>query len=203
LFRERRVTTGLVKAAGGAVIGLGLTAWLESRKPGGWMPSGIATILVGGAVIALSANAINLLDLRPLRAIKGFLLYLALVAVLAALLAPARLAGLAWLGLPAGVLAAYAPVEARCRAMLGDTGANALGSIAGLAAVGALSVAVQAGVGAALLALHFFAERNSITAALAAHPVLDRLDRWGWASPKGTVSPRRHGDTGELHDDSA
>ena len=92
-------------------------------------------------------------------------------------------------------LAAYVPVEARCRAMLGDTGANALGAIAGVAAVWALPLATQAGVAAALLALHLFAEWRSITAALAAHPVLDRIDRWGWRNPSGPSRPRKSGDT--------
>src|SRR5262249_37657971 len=102
-----------------------------------------------------------------------------LIALLAAALAPSQAAGLAWLGLPLGALAAYAPAEARCRAMLGDTGANALGAIAGLAAVWALPLRALLGVAAALAAMHLFADGHWITATLAAHPLLDRLDRLG------------------------
>jgi UDP-N-acetylmuramyl pentapeptide phosphotransferase/UDP-N-acetylglucosamine-1-phosphate transferase len=178
--REGRVTTGFVKAVGGAAFGLALAAWLKSAEPGVPAPARAAVVLLGGALIALSANTLNLLDLRPLRAIKGFGLHLSLVLLLAVLFVPERLPSLTWLALPAGALAAYAPLEARCRAMLGDTGANALGAAAGLAAVGTLPGPAQFAFLAVLSALHLYAERRSITAALAAHPLLDWLDRWGW-----------------------
>jgi UDP-N-acetylmuramyl pentapeptide phosphotransferase/UDP-N-acetylglucosamine-1-phosphate transferase len=179
-FRERRLTTGFIKATGGALFGLALAASVTAGPAPTPLSARAAEVVLGGAVIALSANAINLLDLRPLRAIKGFALYVLLLLATAALCAPTHLAGLGWLALPAGALAAYAPLEARCRAMLGDTGANALGAIAGGAAVWALPVPLQLALAAALTALHLFAERRSITATLAAHPWLDRMDRWGW-----------------------
>jgi UDP-N-acetylmuramyl pentapeptide phosphotransferase/UDP-N-acetylglucosamine-1-phosphate transferase len=186
LVRDRRVTTGLVKAVGGAAFGLALAAWVDAPRPGGETAARAGTVLLGGVLIALSANAVNLLDLRPLRAIKGFGVYLGIVLALAALLAPARLPGLVWLALPVGALAAYVPIEARCRAMLGDTGANALGAAAGVAAVWGLPWTAQLVLVIALGGLHLFAERRSITAALAVHPWLDRLDRWGWeAKEKG------------------
>lgn len=178
-FRERRLTSGFVKAAGGALAGLMLAYVLADRSAVSERARLLATAL-GGTVIALSANAINLLDLRPLRAIKGFALQGLVILALTALAAPDHLAGLAWLALPAGALAAYAPREARCRAMLGDTGANALGAIAGVSAVWALPMGLQLVLAAALVALHLFAERRSITATIAARPWLDRLDRWGW-----------------------
>jgi UDP-GlcNAc:undecaprenyl-phosphate/decaprenyl-phosphate GlcNAc-1-phosphate transferase len=178
-FREQRVTSGLVKAVGGALAGIALAYYVTDR-PAAAPSARVAESVLGGAVIALSANAINLLDLRPLRAIKGFTLYGLLLLLLTAFAAPTHLAGLGWLALPAGALVAYAPLEARCRAMLGDTGANTLGAIAGLTAVWALPVVLQLVLAAALAALHLFAEHRSITATLAAHPWLDRLDRWGW-----------------------
>ncbi len=65
-LRERTITTGFVKAVGGAMLALFLGWQLEPESP--------ALALLDAALIALSANAINLLDLRPGRAGGVFLL---------------------------------------------------------------------------------------------------------------------------------
>lgn len=109
---EGRVTTGAVKVVGLAAAGLLSAALLPGRR-------GPADALVGGAVVAGSANLLNLLDLRPGRALK------------AGLLAAAAL------GQPgaAGAAAALLPADLGERQMLGDGGANALGAVLGLALV--------------------------------------------------------------------
>src|SRR5579875_3554225 len=65
LFQNGKLTTGLLKAVGGGLFALGFS--YENFAPN-W-----PRVVLGGLVIALSANAINLLDLRPGRAIAVFL----------------------------------------------------------------------------------------------------------------------------------
>ena len=101
-----QVTAGAVK-----VIGIGGTGLVAARLVGG------RDVLLGGAVVAASANLLNLLDLRPGRALKvGALTALAL-----------RQPG------PAAAAAALLPDDLHERTMLGDCGANALGAVLGLA----------------------------------------------------------------------
>jgi hypothetical protein len=228
LAETGRVTTGVVKLAigGGAALVLGL--WLAGdaappllrvllepstpstaslpplpdlapRPPPEWF--GLVRVLVGAAVIALSANTLNLFDLRPLRALKVFSLETALLLAFSAapFLAGSRVPALppwwpAWLrgapeppqvviGLLGPALAAallYLPLEARRRAMLGDTGANALGALAGVAAVVVLPAIGQIALALALTGVNLYAETHSLSALIRSHPLLDRLDRWGW-----------------------
>jgi UDP-GlcNAc:undecaprenyl-phosphate GlcNAc-1-phosphate transferase len=109
-LRRGRVTAGTVKVLGIGAAGLASVALLERpRTPG--------RLLVGGAVVAATANLLNLLDLRPGRALKA--------------------GGAAALALrqpgPAGAAAALLPGDLHERTMLGDAGANALGAVLGLA----------------------------------------------------------------------
>jgi UDP-GlcNAc:undecaprenyl-phosphate GlcNAc-1-phosphate transferase len=163
-LRRGRVTTGLLKAAGGGLLALGL----------GWRMHGLAGALVSAPLIALAANLLNLLDLRPLRALKAF--WLGAAALLLA--APLFLAVALGLSLP------YHRLEARRVVMLGDTGANALGALLGVAAAGALPLPTQAVLVGALLLFHAWAERHSLTAWIDAHPWARALDRWGWAEAR-------------------
>ena len=105
-----------MKAAGGLL----LAAWSA------WQLRPSLEAAPAGLLIALAANLFNLLDLRPLRALKAFWL---LGSLLLAGGAPFPLAALLGLSL------AYVPQEARRTVMLGDTGANALGAVMGIAAV--------------------------------------------------------------------
>lgn len=108
-LRAGRLTGGAVKVAGIGAAGLLATRLLGYGRP--------ADLLLGGAVVAGSANLVNLLDLRPGRALKA--------GGLAALL----------LGQPGPAAAAGALLtdDLHERAMLGDAGANALGAVLGLA----------------------------------------------------------------------
>jgi UDP-N-acetylmuramyl pentapeptide phosphotransferase/UDP-N-acetylglucosamine-1-phosphate transferase len=159
-LRGGRVTTGLVKAVGGLVLAASLAWWIV---PG--VPAAVATLL-----IALSANLFNLLDLRPLRTLKLF--WLAAASLVWA--SPVVLAQL--LGLSLG----YAPLEARRRTMLGDTGANALGGAIGTAAAMTLPGWAQGVVVVLLVVFHVWAEKHSLTAWIQAHPTARAIDEWGW-----------------------
>lgn len=109
-LRRGRLTSGAVKVVGIGAVGLGSAALLGTSR---------RDALVGGAVVAGAANLLNLLDLRPGRALKAG----AAAAVLLGQPGPAAAAG------------ALLPGDLGERTMLGDTGANALGAVLGLAFV--------------------------------------------------------------------
>ena len=113
-LRRGRMTSGTVKIVGIGASGLLACALVDRTSS----PSpGARQVLLGGAVVAASANLLNLLDLRPGRALKA--------GTAAALL----------LGQPgpAGAAAGLLPDDLGERTMLGDAGANALGAVLGLA----------------------------------------------------------------------
>lgn len=163
-LRRGHVTTGAVKVLGLGVTGLVAAHRLQLR------PSWPRT-LVGAGLVAGTANLINLFDLRPGRALKVTLL-------LAAPMCPAG-------GLPAGVLVgtvlAAAGPDLQGRAMLGDTGANALGALAGAVLVRSARSRVQVSALVGLVALTLASERISFTRVIEASPTLRRLDEWGRA----------------------
>jgi UDP-N-acetylmuramyl pentapeptide phosphotransferase/UDP-N-acetylglucosamine-1-phosphate transferase len=159
-LRSGRLTTGLVKAVGGLAVA-GAVAWALH-------PSLMA--LPEALLIALGANLLNLLDLRPLRALKVFWLLGAGLF----LPGPLLLAQALGLSLP------YARLEARRAVMLGDTGANSLGALLGVAAAIALPPWGDCLAVALLAAFHVWAERHSLSAWIDARPWARTLDGWGW-----------------------
>jgi UDP-N-acetylmuramyl pentapeptide phosphotransferase/UDP-N-acetylglucosamine-1-phosphate transferase len=160
LLRHGRVTTGLVKAVGGAGVGLGVAyaAGIE-----GWR------VLAAGAVIALSANTINALDARPGRAVTAFLLG-GLVAFGLAWGRPSAGAAEALLTL-LGAAGVFLWADLGERAMLGDTGANPLGAVLGITVVSLTGPTTWVVLAAVLLGFCLAADRWSLTA------WLDRLSR--------------------------
>ena len=160
------LTTGAVKIVGLAAAGLVGAALSDAARPR--RPAVLAT-LVGGAVIAGAANAVNLFDLRPGRALK--------VTVAAGLPLVGGLPAAAAVGSSLGVVRD----DLRATAMLGDTGANAAGALVGLALVERTGLAGRAVALAALAALTIASERVSFTRVIEAHPALRRLDEWGRA----------------------
>jgi UDP-N-acetylmuramyl pentapeptide phosphotransferase/UDP-N-acetylglucosamine-1-phosphate transferase len=116
------LTTGAVKILGIGAVGL-VGGALVRRRP----TDTIVDKTLAAVVIAGSANLTNLFDLRPGRAIKAAML----VGVPGALRGgPSGVVGAGVLGAAAGLL----PEDLGERAMLGDTGANALGAVLGTAA---------------------------------------------------------------------
>jgi len=167
---QGRISAGLVKAAG-----LGAAGLLAGRS----VAPGLLDRLMTGAVVAGTANLVNLLDLRPGRALKVSLL-------LGLPLLPGR-AG-AMLAGPMGAAATLLPEDLRERAMLGDSGANALGAIVGLglaASTGRIGRATLLGV---LIALTMVSERVSFTAVIERTPLLRDLDALG--RPSVSSAPR-------------
>lgn len=168
-----KVTTGAVKVLGLAVTGVIGATLVDScgagrpRRTSRSRTADVLSTLVGGAVVAGAANAVNLFDLRPGRALK------VTVAV-----------GLPMIGTGAAAAAVGSSVGAirddlRATAMLGDTGANAAGALLGLALVERAGLPGRVAALAGLAALTLASERVSFTRVIEAHPVLRRLDEWG------------------------
>jgi len=175
------VTTGAVKVVGLAVTGV-LSAALVDRKGRhgggdgrlGSRPRGIPEVvdtLVGGAVVAGTANLLNLLDLRPGRALKATMVLGALTAT-SSRSAPA--AGAA-VGAAAGLLGPDLAGEA----MLGDTGANSAGALLGAALVQRTGRRGRWVALAALTALTLASEKVSFTHVIESTPGLRELDALG------------------------
>ncbi len=167
-WRQRRPTSGAIKAVGGAAAGFAASALLRGAV--NW------EAVLGGAVTALGANAINALDWRPGRACKGFLALSALLLIAARPRQP--LLGAALLSLVAAA-GAYLPADLGARVMLGDAGANPLGAALGLVAVSTLGLPAQGTVAAVLLAFCLMADRISLTETIPRVPLLGWLDRLG------------------------
>lgn len=179
------VTTGAVKIVGLGLTGLLGAALVDSRRParpggpgrlggparlgGPGRPgsAGVLSSLVGGAVVAGAANAVNLFDLRPGRALK--------VTVAAGLPLVGGVAAATAVGSSLGVVRD----DLRASSMLGDTGANAAGALLGLALVERTGLVGRAVALVGLAALTLASERVSFTRVIEANPVLRRVDEWG------------------------
>ncbi|HXB16307.1 MAG TPA: hypothetical protein VNV44_11260 [Solirubrobacteraceae bacterium] len=159
------LSTGALKAAGSLGLALFVVDGLE-RSDGRW--------LLGAAVLVLATNVFNLLDLRPGRAVKVFV---ALGAGLA--IGSGQVRTLWTLGLLAGPALVAGGYDLRERAMLGDTGSNLLGALAGLWLVLTLSGTGQLIALALLLAITVYGELRSISALIERTPGLRELDSWG------------------------
>ncbi len=190
-LRGGRVTTGTVKVLG--LAGIGLVVGLAARRgtlgpgrrpPQGWVAGGSPLqVLVDAGVVAGSANLVNLLDLRPGRALKVILL----------LGAPLAATGSTAAAAAVGAAVAALRRDLAGRAMLGDTGANALGAVLGTAAVDRLPAAGRWALLSGLVALTLASERVSFTAVIDGTPVLRAIDGWGRrpAEPVSSSRPPR------------
>lgn len=164
------LSTGAVKILGIGGAGL-LAGSLVRQGP----RDTIVDKLLAGVTIAASANAVNLFDLRPGRAIKA-----ATIAALPSLLrdhAAPGASAVRWAGV--GAALALLPEDLDERAMLGDSGANALGAVLGTAAVASASRSGLAWRAAALTAVTLASEKVSFTKVIASTPPLRALDGLG------------------------
>lgn len=159
------MSTGALKALGS--LGLALFAMdFTGLSVGRW--------LLASAVLVLATNALNLFDLRPGRAFKMFVLIGAGLTIGAHELRPLWTLGL-FVG-PALVAGVY---DLREEAMLGDTGANLLGGLAGLWMVLVLSQTGQLVALALLVIVTVYGELRSISELVARVPLLRELDSLG------------------------
>jgi UDP-GlcNAc:undecaprenyl-phosphate GlcNAc-1-phosphate transferase len=163
-LRQGQLTSGSVKIGGIGATGLAASA-LVSDDVIDW--------LLGGAVVAASANLVNLFDLRPGRALK--------VGLVGIVLAPTPSGPI--VAAPIGAATASLPEDLAERGMLGDTGANALGAALGVGIVAASSPAVRAAVLGVLTTLTLVSEKVSFTKVIEATPTLRWVDQLGRRPP--------------------
>ncbi|MGO4343427.1 hypothetical protein [Pedococcus sp. 2YAF34] len=169
-----QVTTGAVKVLGLGAAGLATATLVDRglRRSGGPARPTAVDTLVGGAVVAGSANLLNLLDLRPGRALKATLLG---AAALAATGREPRAAAAAAGGAAMGLLAP----DLRGEAMLGDTGANSAGALLGTVLVQATGRRGRLVALAVLTGLTLASEKVSFTRVIESTPVLREIDALG------------------------
>ncbi len=186
------VTTGAVKLLGVGASGLVAAFLLDCRDGQGPVAGRVADVGINAGLVAGAANLINLFDLRPGRAIKVSLLA---SAALAATGAKAR----ASVAAPTGAALALLPEDLGERAMLGDSGANAIGAMLGLATASSLPRRARLGVLAGIVGLTVASEKVSFTKVIARTPALNWLDMLGRrpvpapASPAGNPADRPEG----------
>ena len=186
--RRGEVTTGVIKIAGLGATGL-LSAWVVDRSPGRTepTPTGSMATLVGGAVIAGSANIANLLDLRPGRALKAVLL----LAVPIVAGGRGSLLSCATAGAAAGAAMGTLHDDLMGESMLGDTGANSAGALLGTALVGRTSMRGRMLALAVVAVLTLASERVSFTTVIESTPGLRELDALG-RHPRPSPTVTRH-----------
>ncbi|HSJ18857.1 MAG TPA: hypothetical protein VK920_12255 [Solirubrobacterales bacterium] len=162
-----RFSTGAIKAVGA----FALAAYAVSGRGREELD-----YLADLALLLLATNLFNLLDLRPGRVEKVFF----------ALIAGLCLGG--WTAEPLGLLGIFiGPVVVgawftlRERAMLGDTGSNLIGALAGVALLETLGDPARLIALALIAALNLYGEFRSITAAIDRVPLLRQLDSLGRA----------------------
>jgi glucosyl-3-phosphoglycerate synthase len=131
------------------LFGIPLVGLLATRK------------LSGALLVGLAANFLNQLDTKPGRALKAYLL-----------LAPPT-------GAPLRAAVILAPYDLREMAMLGDSGANALGALLGLSSVSKLTARGRWAAIGALAGLTLLGETRSLGALIERTPVLRELDALG------------------------
>jgi len=165
---QGRVTTGVIKIFGGAAVALVLAAnvsFVSGRR-----------LLTDAVLIALAANLANLLDRAPGRAIKvGLVAWLPI-----AFVARGDAVGIAI----APVIGAFCGLlgdDLHEHLMLGDTGANVLGAVLGLAVVLDVGRGPRNVVLIGLVLLTLIAEAVSFSAVIARVRILRRFDMLGRA----------------------
>jgi hypothetical protein len=115
----------------------------------------------GALLVGLAANTLNQLDTRPGRALKVYL----------AAAIPLRS--------PLAIAVLLAPYDLRERAMLGDSGSNALGALLGLNSVKRFTGRGRWGAIGALAGLTLLGEVTSLGRLIERTPRLRQLDAWG------------------------
>ncbi len=164
-LREGRLSTGAIKAIGAlalaayVVSGRGLQSW---------------RYLADVALLILATNLFNLLDLRPGRAEKAMVLLGLGLCIGAWTLTPVKL-----LGIFAGPVLVGAWFTLRERAMLGDTGSNLIGAIAGVWMLITLDGTGRLIALALIALLTVYGEMRSISATIDSVPPLRWLDSLG------------------------
>ena len=184
--RRGEFPTGLVKAVGT----LGLATYVASGLAGSdggtsyvlrgygdqtpYLGPDVLPYLLTVLVLVLATNLFNIVDLRPGRAVKG----LALVTIGCVIAQGSEIVD--GFGTYLGAVAVVAVYDLRERGILGDTGANLLGAVAGLMLVTTITSTLGLALcAAALLGITAYGEFRSISAFVERTPGFRHLDSIG------------------------
>ena len=160
-----RFSTGAVKAIGALALAAYATSGLGQHD---------LSYVADLALLLLTTNLFNLLDLRPGRVEKVFVALLAALCIGAWTVLPLELLGI-FVG-PVLVMAAFTLRE---RAMLGDTGANLVGALAGVALLVTLGETGRYVALGLVVAVNIYGEFRSISKTIEGVPLLRSLDSLG------------------------
>jgi hypothetical protein len=160
-----RFSTGAIKAVGALALAAYATSGLGERD---WRYLADLALLLG------TTNLFNLLDLRPGRVEKAFVTLLAGLCLGAWTVAPLDLLGI-FIG---PVLVGFA-LTLRERALLGDTGSNLVGALAGISLLVVLGDDARLVALAVVAALNLYGEFRSISRTIEGVPLLRSLDSFG------------------------
>jgi hypothetical protein len=159
------LSSGAIKAIGALALAAYATSGLGRES---------LDYLADLALLLLATNMLNLLDLRPGRAEKALLLLGAGLCLAYWTLAPLEL-----LGLFVGPVLVGIWFTLREEAMLGDTGSNLIGALAGIWMLETLSDEGRLVALGVLIVLTIYGEFRSISAAIEKVPPLKALDSVG------------------------
>jgi UDP-N-acetylmuramyl pentapeptide phosphotransferase/UDP-N-acetylglucosamine-1-phosphate transferase len=176
------LSTGAIKAVGALALALYVVT-----GTGNELPMFLADVLL----LILVTNLFNLLDLRGGRVEKVLFTLAAVVCLVAGSWVPIEVTGV-FLG---PFLVGFW-FTLRERAMLGDTGSNLAGAVAGVILLTALDETARLLALAAVVALTVFAEFSSISRAIEKIPPLRFIDSLGRPVDRPVGGPPRN-DTGE------
>src|SRR5213592_4983647 len=157
-------STGAIKAIGALALAAYATSGLGHHD---------LRYVADLALLLLTTNLFNLLDLRPGRVEKVFTALLAGVCVGAWTVAPLDL-----LGIFVGPVLVGSVFTLRERAMLGDTGSNLVGALAGVSLLVVLGDGARLVALAIVAALSLYGELRSISRSIEGVPLLRSLDSW-------------------------
>jgi hypothetical protein len=160
-----RFSTGAIKAVGALALAAYAASGLGHRD---------FAYVADLGLLLLTTNLFNLLDLRPGRVEKVFVALAVALCVGAWTVAPIELLGV-FIG-PVLVVAAFTLRE---RAMLGDTGANLVGALAGISLLVTLGETAQFIALGVVAALSLYGEFRSISRTIEGVPLLRSLDSLG------------------------
>lgn len=172
------LSTGAFKLFGGAALSLWWVAASHSYVHG----FGSAWMFLDAALVALTANVANLFDRAPGRTLK--LSALCFVVILLALSQRGWRTELSYLPFVLGALFVLLPGDLSERSMLGDTGSNVLGAIAGFALL-ELGRPVRAAMFLLVVFLNAAGERVSFSR------IIDRNRPLRWLDRLGTLAERK------------
>jgi UDP-GlcNAc:undecaprenyl-phosphate/decaprenyl-phosphate GlcNAc-1-phosphate transferase len=172
-----RFSTGTIKAVGA----LALAAYAVSGRG-----RESFDYLADLALLLLTTNLFNLLDLRPGRVEKAFAALLAGLCIGAWTATPLEL-----LGIFIGPVLVGAAFTLREDAMLGDTGSNLVGALAGISLLVALPEDARLAALAIVAALNLYGELRSISRTIESVPLLRSLDSLGRLTEGQKADPGR------------